>query len=228
MPGPRRILVVDDEKNVRLTLSGALADTAPVDVAASGAQALDLLGKADYGLVLLDLSMPEMDGMAVLGEVRRRRPDVPVVMMSAHGTVDVVVRAMRAGAIGFLQKPFSAEDVRSVASGALAAPPSRAARAVAESGDYDDRIARAREAVPAGLLDAATEHACGALVLDPTRPEAFTVLGVVHQLRGDIAEASRHFSAAAALRPGYGPAVRNLENLAAAGGRRNVGRYDLG
>lgn len=226
MSEPRRILIVDDEKNVRLTLSRALADTAPVDVAASGAEALDRLGAADYGLVLLDLSMPEMDGMAVLDEVRRRRPDVPVVMMSAHGTVEVVVRAMRAGASSFLQKPFSADKVRSVASEALGARPT--GTTTAETTGYDEQMDRARRAVSDGLLGAAAEHARGALVLTPTRPEAFTVLGVIHQLRGDIAAASRHFSAAAALRPGYGPAVRNLENLAAAGGRRQVGQYDLG
>ena len=220
MTEPRRILVVDDEKNVRLTLSQALAETAPVDAASGGAEALDRLAAADYGLVLLDLSMPEMDGLAVLAEVRRRRPDVPVVLMSAHLTVAVAVQAMRAGAHGVLPKPFTAADVRAVAADALA-------ERAPDAGGYDERVALARAAVGDRLLAAAAEHARGALALDPTRPEAFNVLGVVLQIRGAAADARRYYGAAAALRPGYGPALRNLENLAA-GGRANAGRFDLG
>lgn len=227
MPDARRLLVVDDDKNVRLTLSRALADLAPVDAAADGAEALRRIAEADYGLVLLDLRLPDVGGAEVLGEVRRRRPDVPVVMMSAHATVETAVAVMRAGARDVLQKPFTADRVRAVAAAALAAGV-RQQDGPSGVDDYDARVARARGAVGERLIGAAAEHARGALVLEPTRPEAFNVLGVVHQLRGDLGAAHRHFAAAAALRPGYAPALRNLENLAAAGGRRNVGRYDLG
>lgn len=235
MPDARPLLVVDDDKNVRLTLSRALADLAPVDAAADGAEALRRIAEADYALVLLDLRLPEVGGAEVLGEVRLRRPDVPVVMMSAHATVETAVAVMRAGARDVLQKPFTADRVRTVVAEALlTASTSRSAETGRQRGessgvdDYDARVARARAAVDGHLIGAAAEHARGALVLEPTRPEAFNVLGVVHQLRGDLGAAHQHFAAAAALRPGYAPALRNLENLAAAGGRRNVGRYDLG
>ena len=164
--------------------------------------------------------MPEVDGLAVLAEVRRRRPDVPVVLMSARLTVAVAVQAMREGAFDVLPKPFTAADVRAVADRALAGRPP-------DGQGYDERVARARAAVADRLLGAAAEHARGALALDPTRPEAFNVLGVVLQIRGQAADARRYYGAAAALRPGYGPALRNLENLAA-GGRASAGRFDLG
>ena len=139
----------------------------------------------------------------------------PVVPMSAHGTVGAAVEAMRAGAYGVLPKPFTAPDVRAVAADALA-------ERAPDAGGYDERVALARAAVGDRLLGAAAEHARGALALDPTRPEAFNVLGVVLQIRGAAADARRYYGAAA-LRPGYGPALRNLENLTAAGGRANPG-----
>jgi DNA-binding NtrC family response regulator len=109
----RKILVVDDEKNIRLMLRQTLADEmTTVDTAVNGEEALQKLEQTNYDLVLLDLRLPGMDGLAVLSEVHRRYVRLPVILLTAHGTVDGAVEAMRGGAVNFLQKPFSPREIR--------------------------------------------------------------------------------------------------------------------
>jgi len=109
-----RILIVDDEDSIRRSLSGLLVDEGyTVEMAADGDAALAAL-RGDAGepdLVLLDIAMPGRDGMAVLEEARGRWPDVPIVMMSGHGTIETAVRATRLGAFDFVEKPLSAEKM---------------------------------------------------------------------------------------------------------------------
>jgi DNA-binding NtrC family response regulator len=101
------VLIVDDEENIRFTLSEAL-DSLPasIDSAANGQEALDKVEQQVYSIILLDLRMPGMDGMQVLERLRESRPEIPVVIITAHGTIESAVDAMKLGAIEFLQKPF--------------------------------------------------------------------------------------------------------------------------
>ena len=105
---PLRVLVVDDEENLRhlLTLILGRAGYA-VRVASNGREALALRGEAD--VVLCDVRMPEMDGLAFLGALPPGAP--PVVMMSAYGTVDTALEAMRRGAYDYVSKPFKADEI---------------------------------------------------------------------------------------------------------------------
>jgi len=116
-----RVLVVDDDASVRKVLAALLrqAGHAPVE-ADSGERALAELVGCSVDIVLTDLRMPGMDGMALLKRVAREWPCVPVVMITAHGTVPVAVEAMRAGAADFILKPFDREDVLHAVNKALA------------------------------------------------------------------------------------------------------------
>jgi len=102
--------VVDDDRNVRLMLSYMLGDadlqSRPF---ASGADFIAALPDLRPGCILLDVRMPDMDGLEVMAELSRLSVDWPVVFMTGHGDVAVAVEAMKLGAIDFLQKPF-AED----------------------------------------------------------------------------------------------------------------------
>jgi DNA-binding NtrC family response regulator len=107
-----RILVVDDETNARTALSELLRDEGYVVEAA--ADAFKALGKAaDFApdLVLTDLKMPGMDGLALLARLREDSPDLPVVMMTAFGEVETAVRAMQAGARDYLPKPVNVAEL---------------------------------------------------------------------------------------------------------------------
>ena len=186
----RRVLVADDEKNIRLALTETLDGLgAAVDEAADGQEALDKLAAGDYDLVLCDFKMPRADGMAVLRGAAAQCPDTPVVMITAHGDVETAVEAMQAGAAGFVEKPFTPDEIRAVAARHLDRDAGR--REEAES--YGAHVRHAREAIGERRLDAAYEHARQALALGPDRPEPFNLLGVVTQLRMDVPEAQRYF-----------------------------------
>lgn len=100
------ILIVDDEADIRTSLSGLLEDEGYVTrIAASGPEALDLVGEQVPDLVLLDIWMEGMDGLEVLSRLKRRVPDLPVLMISGHGTIETAVQATQKGAYDFIEKP---------------------------------------------------------------------------------------------------------------------------
>ena len=101
------VLIVDDEKNYPLIMSAVLEEEGfEALVAHSGRQALETLARADIDLVLTDMKMPQMDGIELLERIKRQDPDLPVIMMTAHGTVDKAVEAMQKGAYSYILKPF--------------------------------------------------------------------------------------------------------------------------
>jgi len=115
-----RILVVDDEAGVRTSLKGVLQDEGyGVEVSESAEQAFARLEKESFDLVILDVWLPEMDGLAALEQIRRRKLDVAAVMISGHGTIETAVRAIRAGAYDFVEKPLSLEKTVIVIQNAL-------------------------------------------------------------------------------------------------------------
>jgi DNA-binding response OmpR family regulator len=103
-----RILVVEDEKRIADFLSRGLESAGyAVDVAHDGARALDLVHAAEYDLVILDLGLPDMDGLAVLQKIRNRKTSSPVLILSARGAVDERVKGLETGADDYLVKPFA-------------------------------------------------------------------------------------------------------------------------
>jgi DNA-binding NtrC family response regulator len=102
-----RILVVDDDEEMAAMLVESLARLGHrIDTASSGAAALERLQAADYDAVVTDLRMRELDGIQLCDRIVTNFPDVPVILMTAFGTVDAAVAAIRAGAADFLAKPF--------------------------------------------------------------------------------------------------------------------------
>jgi two-component system NtrC family response regulator len=104
------ILIVDDEKNYLLVLSAVLEEEGyEVLTALSGLEALETQKSSDVDLVLTDMKMPGMDGIELLERIKAYDPDLPVIMMTAHGTVDKAVEAMQKGAYSYILKPFDNE-----------------------------------------------------------------------------------------------------------------------
>lgn len=109
---PVSILVVDDQAaHCELMRSALAAAGHTVLTAASGEQALDCIRTRDIGLVLTDQQMPGMSGLELLRAVHEQNAQLPVVIVTAHGTVATAVDAMRAGAVDFIQKPFTPEEL---------------------------------------------------------------------------------------------------------------------
>ena len=106
------LLVVDDEPNIRSSLEGILQDEGyRVSSAGSGEEALSSIRKSPPDLVLLDIWLPGMDGIATLERMKRLIPDLAVVMISGHGSIETAVKATKLGAYDFIEKPLSLERV---------------------------------------------------------------------------------------------------------------------
>ena len=104
------VLVVDDEAGVRSALSGVLRDEGyAVDAVESGEACLDRVMRAPYDVIVLDIWLPGIDGLATLDRLRERHVDAPVVMISGHGNIESAVRAIKMGAFDFVEKPLSLE-----------------------------------------------------------------------------------------------------------------------
>ncbi len=102
------VLIVDDEQDMQQLLKRSLEPElgCMIDTASSGKIALKMLSNTSYDLVLADIKMPEMDGLELLELIKREHPDITVVMMTAYGSIDVAVEAMKNGAYDFITKPF--------------------------------------------------------------------------------------------------------------------------
>ena len=121
--GSRRILVVDDEDEIRQSLRGVLSDEGfTVEEAGDGRRAFEMLSASRPDLVILDVWLPEIDGIALLEQIKARHPDLPVVIICGHANIEAAVRATRLGAADFIEKPFSIEALLGSIERALGAP----------------------------------------------------------------------------------------------------------
>jgi len=203
-----KILVVDDEKNIRMTISYALEPAGyEVDTAANGEEALEQLEGKRHDLILLDLRMPGMDGIEVLRRVVEHYPHTRVAIITAHGTVTNAVEAMKLGAIDFIQKPFTPQEIRDLAADVLARAEIGEQR---ESLDYETQLRLVKHLASRRELETAKQYARQAIGADPSRPQAFNLLGALHEIDGNQSEAMKNYRVALDLDPTYQPAHHNL------------------
>ncbi len=201
------VLIVDDEKNIRLTLAQSLESIGvETEEASNGREAVERLKEKDFGLMLLDIRMPAMDGMEVLRKVREVRPDIRVIMITAYGTIESAVEAIKLGAVDFLQKPFDPDQIRDLVSRVMDRDTLDEQRLTG----YTSHIELAKRCIGDRQFDAAVEHVRQAIYDDPGRPEAFNLLGALMEIRGDRLEAQKNYRAASSLDPSYEPAIENL------------------
>lgn len=202
------ILVVDDEKNIRLTISQSLEPLdMPVQTAASGEEALEKLRNGLFGMVFLDLKMPGMDGMEVLRRIKEDRPKIRVIIITAHGTIESAVEAMKLGAVDFIQKPFSPGDIRELAKSVLERETLDEERTI----DYRALIELAKRHITDRRFAAASETVRKAIAADPGQPEAYNLLGALLEMDGDMFDAQKFYLAAMDIDPRFKPARANLK-----------------
>lgn len=215
MSRAKSILVVDDEKNIRMTMVRALETSGfHVESASTGEEALLMLEASPFDLVFLDLKMPGIDGIEVLRRTKQRWPLLRAVVITAHGNVDNAVEAMKLGAADFIQKPFTPQEIRELSRSVLLPLPQDA-----QTAGYEQCVVEARRSIADNQLEAAIACIRKAVGLDPTRPEAFNLLGAAVHLSGQRYQAQDYFRAAIALDPTYQPAYENLERSVGGGVR---------
>jgi DNA-binding NtrC family response regulator len=201
-----KILVVDDDKNIRRTVSMALESLDYfVHTAFDGKDAMVQLTGDKYDIIITDLKMPGMNGMELLQEAIAKYPEIRIVLISAHGTVDNAVEAMKLGAVDFLQKPFTPKELRNLVHNALETESTeaeseykasfKAAKNSARKRDFDNAIAQAKKAIGS----------------DPSNPDAFDFLGQLQETLGDFDSAIKNYRVAISLDPTYQPAKDHLD-----------------
>jgi two-component system response regulator HydG len=114
-----KILIVDDESGIRSLLGRVLGKKHETREAPNGREALRIAAEWHPDILVCDLKMPEMDGLEVLRELQARKDEVVVIVLTAHGTVETAVEAMKLGAFDYLRKPFDVEEVQVVVDKAL-------------------------------------------------------------------------------------------------------------
>lgn len=115
VPGTEKILIVDDEENARLGLTKLLSQQGyDVDSVADGCEALEYLRRNQVNLVISDINMPRMNGLAFLQEIYRHHPSVHVIMITAYGEVESYLEAMNLGAYEYLHKPIKLAELMAV------------------------------------------------------------------------------------------------------------------
>ena len=141
-----QILVVDDDRAMREMLASLFKERGLwVEEAASASAALELAAEREFDVVLSDIRMPGLSGIELVGQLRRLRPNTPVVLMTAFGTIDSAVEAMRAGAFDYITKPFEPDAVtfvidRAIERSALARENETLRRAVQTTGELGELI----------------------------------------------------------------------------------------
>ncbi len=210
----RRILMVDDEPNVRLVFRTAL-ESAGHELAAAedGQEALDILQATRFDLVLLDLRMPRIGGMELLGRLRAANNDVPVIIITAHGSIPDAVAAMKLGAIDFLSKPLTPDALRRAVAEVLDRQAARPAPSALPALDasYAALLREAKQAINRRKFDEAEATLGRAVGLNPASAEAYNLMGVLQEGRGDHDASYAAYKAALKADRGYGPAKHNMK-----------------
>ena len=202
------ILVVDDERNIRNNLGMVLeAEGYKVDTASNGDEALLRVKEAPYDIAFVDLQMPKMGGLELLGYLRGLRPKLAVVMLTAYGTVARAVDAMKLGAVDFLEKPFDPKNITLLCEEILQR------QKIGMSGTVDEllhlaELARARKAYVEARV-----HLKLAMIRDFTRPEPYYHLAELSERGGNLHEALHYYYMALEARPTFEPAREALKRL---------------
>ncbi len=213
-----QILIVDDEPNVRLVFRMTLESSGyRVREASDGEEALTKLNESLPDLVLLDLQMPRLGGMETLKRLRAAGLDVPVVIVTAHGSIPDAVAAMRLGAIDFISKPLTPESLRAVVSEVVGrhaanrlSPPSAPPDVVAPAIQFNDNMIRAKRALNRRSFQEAEVYLKQAIALNANSAEASNLKGVLHELQNEHDASFREYRAALKADRSYEPAKHNM------------------
>ncbi len=214
-----KILIVDDEKNILILLKKVLDDMHyAVETCAEGIKALSILNKQNIDVVLLDLNLPDLGGIEILKSISQMPQKPDVIIITAFGNIENAVEAMKLGAVDFMQKPFTPEQVRNTVMKVI----ERRSFALNDAVNYDQSIEMAKKLIKDGLYKQAAEYAQKAIDFLPSNPEGYNFLGAILEIKGDLKNAIEAYQTACHIDPMYEPARKNLERITKLHRNRNI------
>jgi two-component system, OmpR family, response regulator len=185
----KKALVVDDTKNIRTLLTTCLEiNDYEVTTAKNGQEAIGLLNTEKFDLAFLDIKMPGISGTWVLKKMREMGIDIPVIIMTAFATIKNAVECTKLGAVAYLQKPFTAEKVKTVLS------------EIFDSNQNMDileaTLKQSRGLIEEGRNEEAFDILKKALTIDPAYSEIYYLIGMIHEKSGDEKKAKKFYETA--------------------------------
>jgi len=204
------ILIVDDEKNIQLMIRRTLeTEEYDIELANSGKEALDKLQEHEFTVMILDLRLPDMDGIQVLKEMNSPSGNPDVIMITAHGSIDIAVEAMKLGCLDFIQKPFDAADLRKIVNQLL----ERKNLSYQQNLRFESLIEVAKLETRERHYAKARELIREALGLNPDNSEAYNFLGVLYEIGDDLPKAINAYQTSLRLNPENANAKANLNRI---------------
>ena len=206
-----KILIVDDETNVRLNYRITL-ETEGYEVFEVGSAplALEELLRRSFAVAILDLRMPGMDGLELLAKMREVGIMVPAMIVTAYSDVPHAVKAMKLGAIDFLQKPLRPEDLRGIVAEIVKR---HAPEKEHPEESFNSHIVAAKRCLNLRSFALARIHLAKALELNTKSVEAFNLAGVLAEMLDDDDKAKKYYGQAIKLDKHYEPAQQNMRRL---------------
>jgi DNA-binding response OmpR family regulator len=202
------ILVVDDERNIRNNLAMVLeSEGYKVDKASNGDEAILEVKAGLYDIVFVDIQMPKMDGLELLRYLRGLRPKMPVVMLTAYGTVSRAVDAMKLGAVDFIEKPFDPKNILLLCEEILQR------QKIGMNGTVDELLHLAELARGRKSYTEARVYLKIAIMRDVTRPEPHYQLGELAESEGRTSHAVHYYYMALDAQSTFQPARDALKRL---------------
>ena len=202
------ILIADDDANVRLTFRVALeTDGCVVALARNAHEALQMARERAFQLLILDLRLGGDNGLQLLGELRKVGVATPVLLITAYGTVEDAVAAMKLGAIDFLAKPLDPIRLRAAVGEILHRSGSRVpdeAFPQPAKGSCQNHLLEAKRALNARDFAAARKHLTRAVEVNPESADAHHLFGVLLEVNGNFEDARRYYRRAQELDPRFG------------------------
>lgn len=205
-----KILIVEDEANIANTIRATFSGQGhSCEICPDGETALQKLNSSSWDIMFLDIRLPGISGMEVLQQVHEQKTAVSVVMITAYGSIDFAVQAMKYGAVDFIRKPFEPGALREIVNALQERKSLQESKAIS----YNELLELAKRQIQEREFHKAHNTLKNALNLAPESAEAYNLLGAVTEILGDSVAAVQAYQMALKFDKGYKPALENLKRI---------------
>jgi len=205
-----RILIIDDEINIAKTIAATFSKSEYlVELCHDGAEGLKKLQTAEWDIVFLDIRLPGLDGMQILKQIYDDKIPVNVIMITAYGSIENAVQAMKYGAVDFVPKPLEPEVLREIVRKIIA----RHLFTEQNVAEYQEFIELTKLHIKQREYQKAHAAIKQAIAQKPEAAEAYNLLGAINEVLGDNIAAAQAYQMAIKFDAHYAPALENLKRI---------------
>lgn len=203
----KRILIIDNDRGIKKIIRKSLdLDDFEVEQVRSGEEGIKELKTSNYDLIILNTNLPEIEGVQLLKQIREEDYLMPILITTDFMSVEDAVKVVKLGAIDYLQKPYNIDDIKKQINKIIFSEKTND-----DFKNHEETLIKAKSAIKNRELSYAENILRNACIINNTSPEAFNLLGIIEEYRGDSKQAMKMYRAALDIDPTYKPAQENLE-----------------